>query len=104
MFNLLPRARYYVLFPVLTWHRVSWEFYTFCIRKPIFWDSDIWALNFNRVIYKKLSAICCMTIVKLAVFVVLKAVFNTFFFTFQSYLIWLRIRVFWSAKICLFGS
>ena len=88
--------------PVLTWDRVYWEVYRFCTRKPIFWDSDIWALNFNRAIYKKLSAICCIAIVKLAVFVVLKAVFNTSFFTFQSYLICWRIRVFWSAKVCLF--
>ena len=70
----------------------------------MFWDSDIWALNFNRVIHNKLSAICCMAIVKLAVFVVLKTFFNTSFLTFQSYLIWLKIRVFWNAKVCLFRS
>ena len=64
-------------------------------------STPIRAFDCNTAIYKVLSAIVCMAIVKLPVFVGLEAGFNTFMFAFQSYLIRLDFRVFWITDICL---
>ena len=93
---ILRYSWYFVPFRYLsrTWDcAADWELCT---------DSTaIRAFDCNSTIYKVLSTIVCMAIVKLAIFDGLEAGFNTLMFTFQSYLIRLGLWVFWMTNICL---